>query len=57
MVWWRDRRRKNNNGAWHYGADPQSPGMVQEGEILFEGEDLLEAEQKEASEVRGKKIP
>ena len=53
----RDRRRKNNNGAWHYGADPQSPGHgYGRRDSVFEGEDLLKLNKKKLREVRGKKI-
>ena len=38
------------------GLIPNPPGMVTEGEILFEGEDLLKLNKKKLREVRGKKI-
>ena len=38
------------------GLIPNPPGMITEGEIVFEGQDLLKLNKKKMREVRGKKI-
>lgn len=38
------------------GLIPNPPGIITEGEIVFEGEDLLKLNKKKMREVRGKKI-
>ena len=38
------------------GLIPNPPGVIKEGEVIFEGEDLLKLNKKKMREVRGKKI-